>query len=93
MAASPKFKIYDASDAYQASCHEIEAAAALMAFYGAGATIRIDHSKKYTVWHEGAETQPAAESYDYVASVAHIKELELQQAAYLAVHGPAKLRA
>lgn len=53
-----------------ASCHEIEAAASLMGFYGDGATIRIDHSKKFTIWTEGSEEQSAVESYDYVAEIA-----------------------
>lgn len=70
MAASPQWKVYDGMDRYQASCHEIEAAAALMAFYGHGSTIRRGHSKSHIVWTEGRETQPASESYDTVALTA-----------------------
>lgn len=64
MAGTPVFKVYDAQGVYQAACKEIEAAAALMTFYGEGATIRNGHSR--IVWAEGKETQPAGESYDYV---------------------------
>jgi len=68
MAASPKFKIYDANGQYQAACHEPEAAAALVSFYGDGATIRDSHPAKYTVWTEGKDGL-AGESYDQVAQV------------------------
>lgn len=70
MAQSPKWKVFDADGRYQAACKEIEAAAALMGFYGEGATIRFDHAKSATVWTEGLESQSAMESYDYVADVA-----------------------
>jgi hypothetical protein len=68
MAASPKFKVYDAQGQYQAACHEPEAAAALVAFYGNGSTIRDSHPAKYTVWTEGKDGR-AGESYDRVAEV------------------------
>jgi hypothetical protein len=68
MAASPKFKIYDANGQYQAACHEPEAAAVLVSFYGDGATIRDSHPAKYTVWTEGKDGL-AGESYDHVAQV------------------------
>ena len=67
MAGSPTWKVYDAHGAYQAACKEVEAAAALMGFYGDGATIRNGHAKKYTVWTEGSEEISACESYDAVA--------------------------
>lgn len=67
MAAAPAFKIYDNDGKYQAACHELEAAAALMGFYGDGATIRYGHRPKDALWTEGVEAQPAAESFDYVA--------------------------
>ena len=66
MAASPNWKVYDSTKRYQAACHEIEAAAALVAFYGDGSTIRAGHS--LVVWTEGGEAIPAAESYDVVAA-------------------------
>jgi hypothetical protein len=68
MAASPDWKVYDAQGVYQAACKEVEAAAAMMGFYGDGATIRWGH--RIVVWTEGAEEQPAGESYDEVAALA-----------------------
>ena len=70
MAHSPEYKVYDREGTYQAACKEIEAAAALMGFYGDGATIRRGHAKSLTVWREGHEVQKAMESYDLVADVA-----------------------
>lgn len=64
MAASPNYKVYSPAGEYEASCKHVESAAALVAFLGDGATIRYLH--KRTVWTEGKEAQPAAESYDYV---------------------------
>jgi len=66
MAASPRFKIYDSDGIYQAACHEPEAAACLVAFYGLGATIRYGHQKK--LWVEGVDGY-AEESFDDVAQV------------------------
>jgi hypothetical protein len=66
MAATPRFKVFDSHGDYQASCHEIEAAACLVAFYGDGATIRTGHEKRKTVWIEGGDGN-AGESYDAVA--------------------------
>lgn len=77
MAAAPKWKVYDERGHYQASCHEIEAAAALMGFYGNGATIRLGHDKRHVVWTEGAEDRSAMDSYDYVAIVTERREQEL----------------
>lgn len=68
MAASPDWKVYDSHGTYQAACKEVEAAAALVGFYGAGATIRWGH--RLVVWTEGSEEQPASESYDEVALLA-----------------------
>lgn len=65
MASSPNWKIYDAAGKYQAACKEPEAAAALVAFYGEGATVRYEHRHK--VWREGAETVSAGDSYDEAA--------------------------
>lgn len=59
-------KIYDPEGKYQASCVDVAGAAALMSFYGTGAEIRNGHSKKKCLWKEGAEDQPAGESYDFV---------------------------
>lgn len=67
MAGSPVWKVYH-ENKYMAAAKEVEAAAALCAFYGEGATIRYAHG--LTVWAEGHEYQPASESYDFVASTA-----------------------
>lgn len=77
MANAPQWKVYDASGNYQAACKEIEAAAALIGFYGDGATIRFDHAKKATVWTEGHEDRPAHESYDFVAEVAEARRFQM----------------
>lgn len=69
MAASPRWKVYDAAGRYQAACHEVEAAAALMGLYGSGATIRDGHRAAATVWTEGVDGA-GADSYDRVARVA-----------------------
>lgn len=60
-------RVYDRDGNYLASCVETEGAAALVALAGAGATIRNGHARKNAVWVEGKETQPAGESYDFVA--------------------------
>ena len=64
-------KVYDCSGNYLASCVDAGSAAAVVSLAGEGATIRNGHAKKNTIWTEGAETQPAAESYDFVAQVIH----------------------
>jgi hypothetical protein len=66
MASAPFFKLYDSRGNYQASFKEVEAAAACIGFYGDGSTIRGDHT--LVLWTEGAEDQPASESFDHVAS-------------------------
>ena len=66
MASSPRWKVYDDFDNYQASLKEPEAAGALCAFYGKGSTIRLGHTKRDIAWTEGT-TGNAFESYDEVA--------------------------
>jgi hypothetical protein len=83
MAGTPVFKVYDADGTYQASCKEPEACAALMSFYGIGATIRYGHGR--TLWTEG-ETGRAAESYDIVASTVWSNLHALQAEAYAKIH-------
>ena len=63
MASSPKWKIYNSLGEYIAACKEIEAAAALVALYGNGATIRPYH--KQPLWVEGKDGC-AGDSYDLV---------------------------
>lgn len=71
MAAAPRFKVFDGNGTYQGATKELEAAAALVAFYGDNASIRIGHATKDIVWLNGIEQDgEAAESYDYVAEIA-----------------------
>ena len=72
--ATPRLKVFDAHGTYQAACHDYAAAAVLMGLYGDGATIRLGHAKKDAVWTEGAQEQPASESYDYVGEVIFAEE-------------------
>ena len=60
MASSPQWKVYDRDGKYQAACRQLEAAGALVAFYGDGATLRFDHA--YIVWTEGREATRAGAS-------------------------------
>lgn len=60
-------KVYGREGNYLAACVEPEGAAALVALAGEGATIRNGHARKNAVWIEGAESQPAGESYDFVS--------------------------
>lgn len=78
MTQAPQWKVFDAYGKYQAACKEVEAAAALMGFYGEGATIRFDHGKWATVWTEGRESQDAGESFDHVAEVASARRFNVQ---------------
>lgn len=80
MAASPQWKVYDSYGTYQAATKEVEAAAALMGFYGDGSTIRYGHG--FILWTEGQEECPAGESYDTVAETAHVRLSTYQAASY-----------
>jgi hypothetical protein len=82
MARAPEWKVYDADGRYQAACKEVEAAAAMIGFYGDGATIRFDHAKSAIVWTEGREVQPAHQSYDFVAELADQRKTEINAASY-----------
>jgi hypothetical protein len=53
MAGTPKYKVYDSEQEYQASCKRAEDAAALVSLYGDGSTIRLGHG--IVLWREGAE--------------------------------------
>jgi hypothetical protein len=77
MAGSPTWKVYNATGEYIAACKHVEDAAALCALNGDGTTIRSGHAKSWTVWTEGAESQPAGESYDHVAELAAFRAADL----------------
>lgn len=85
MAATPRFKVYDAQGKYQAAVKDPEAGAALMGFYGAGATIRTEHTKASIVWTEG-ETDGTGgdgcgfDSWDTVAEVVWARVSERMRA-------------
>ena len=76
MSGTPKLKIYDAGGTYQASVKEYEAAAALVSFYGPGATVRSGHQKRWTLWTEGEDGE-AYESYDAAAQTMIERQREL----------------
>ena len=64
--ATPSIKVFDASGNYQASTHDYAAAACLMGLYGFGATVRLGHAKKDTIWTEGKDGE-AWVDYDLIA--------------------------
>ncbi len=66
MARSLRFKIYNPEGVYVASARWPEEAAVVVAFLGAGATIRNGHRE--LVWTEGQDGS-AAESYDTTAAI------------------------
>ena len=62
MSAAPRFKVYNPDGEYVAACKFAEDAAAIVAAYGDGATIRYGHRK--VVFREGSEGASAGDSYD-----------------------------
>jgi hypothetical protein len=85
MAGSPEWKVYDAGGTYQAACKEPEAAGAVVALYGHGATIRWQHS--LIVWREGSERTSADDSYDYVANMVRTRVVDHQRQSYIKRYG------
>ena len=82
--ASPQWKVYDSAGNYQSACKEVEAAAALMGFYGEGSTIRLGHSKIF--WREGVDGDGGC-SYDLVAETVAERVMKYQFDAYQKAHG------
>jgi len=66
MSSSPKYKVFNAVGEYVACCKHVEDAAAIIASYGDGASIRTGHAKKDTVYVNGVDGN-AGDSYDAVA--------------------------
>ena len=66
---SPYLKVYNSLGVYVASCKHAEDAAAIVAAYGEGATIRANH--KRVLWLEGKEKDTAGNSYDIVAETVY----------------------
>lgn len=56
-------RVYDEDGQHRGSFEHGEDAASFVSFLGDGATIRFG---TIVLWTEGAESQPAGESYDYV---------------------------
>ena len=77
MGASPQFKIYTGDNRYIGCMKEIEDCAAVIALRGEG-TIRLGHS--WVLWREDSESQPAGDSFDFVAEVCHQRLREKQRA-------------
>jgi hypothetical protein len=63
------YRVYDDAGVFRAICREVEAAAAVVSFYGHGSTIRLGHSQ--VVWTEGEDGNDgnAGECYDHVAEI------------------------
>lgn len=77
MSASPQLKLFTPEGDYVAACKRGEDAACLVAFLGDGATIRLGHSPRAILWHEGKESQGAEESYDFVAMTIERRSTDL----------------
>jgi len=73
MAATPPLKLFNPRGEFVASFKYAEDAAALLAFYGSGATLRNGHAKKDTLFHEGHEELSAGESYDRAAEIIYAR--------------------
>lgn len=62
------FHVFDTAGRLQASTRRTEEAALVVAFLGDGAEVRTGRGRGRVIWREGAESQPAGESYDFAAS-------------------------
>ena len=69
MSGAPRLKIFNSEGEYIGCVKHFEDAACLVASYGTGASVRDGHSKKCTIWTEGAEEFSAGESYDRAGTV------------------------
>ena len=67
MAAPPELKIFNGDGAYVAACKYADHAAVLVAFLGAGSSIRVGHAQRDIVWREGWEEFSAVGNGDRVA--------------------------
>lgn len=72
MAASPKYKVYNAAGDYRASFKDATEAATLVSVLGEGSTIRFGHS--CVLWIEPAYDPQADLSYDVRGQVAMEQE-------------------
>jgi len=77
MAGSPHLKVYNAQGEYIGCVKHYEDAACLVASYGDGASVRLGHNKKLTLWNEGSESFTADESYDRAGELMREREQAL----------------
>ena len=77
MAQAPEFKVYNPQGEYVAACKLACDAAAVVAAYGDGATIRHGHRRADTLWTDGVDGE-AGESYDRVAHTCHRRLHDMQ---------------
>lgn len=68
MAAAPDLKVYFNGE-YRAAFKLPEDAAMFVGALGDGATVRFSHTKRLTIWTEGAEKFPAYTSFDGAAEI------------------------
>lgn len=73
MAASPRYKLFDALGTYQASAKSPELLAACIGLLGAGAKIKDGRDLKRVLWTEG-EDGIGYESYDQVATTCYERQ-------------------
>ena len=73
MAASPRYKLFDANGTYQASSKQPELLAACIGLLGNGAHIKDGRNLKLTLWVEGVDGI-GYESYDQVAITCYERE-------------------
>lgn len=73
MASSPQLKVFNSLGEYIGCVKHYEDAACLVGSYGPGATVRYGHSKKHTLWTEGAEEFSAGDR-DRAATVMRQRE-------------------
>ena len=85
MAGSPQFKVYRDKE-YVAACKHLEDAAAIVAM-GSSGQIRFQHTR-LVLWDEGRESQPAAESYDFVVQTGMRRLSIFHGEAYAKQYGP-----
>lgn len=76
MAQTPRFKVYTAQGEYVAACKYAEDAAAVVAAYGDGTTIRFGH--RTVVFTQGSDDADAGDSYDDVAALVNVRAMGLR---------------
>lgn len=89
MAKAPHLKIYNSVGDYIGCVKHYEDAACLIASYGAGAEVRLGHSRKHVLWREGDEGFPAGESYDGAGAIMRERENAIWSRAAVKTEGGA----